>query len=189
MPSDTRTTSRGVGNYATFQPVDGYGIRNFLYSTDLGVNPHTYADIGVTNIPHGVGEVWAAMLWEMYWNLVDRYGFDSDLYGGTGGNNLAIQLVIDGMKMQPCSPTFVQARDAILAADLANNAGANECEIWNAFAKRGLGFSATAGGTGVGDEVEAFDLPDGVPAVCTATQIYKDGFESGDTSAWSASVP
>ena len=189
LPSDTRTTIRGVGNYATFQPVDGSGIRNFVYSTDLGVNPHTYADIGVTNIPHGVGEVWAAMLWEMYWNLVDRYGFDSDLYGGTGGNNLAIQLVIDGMKMQPCSPTFVQARDAILAADLANNAGANECEIWNAFAKRGLGFSATAGGTGVGDEVEAFDLPNGVPAVCTATQIYKDGFESGDTSAWSASVP
>ncbi len=189
LPSDTRTTVRGIGNYATFRPIDGGGIRNFPYSTDMTVNPQTYVDIGATNIPHGVGEIWAAMLWEMYWNLVDRYGFDADLYGGSGGNNLAIQLVMDGMKMQPCSPTFVQARDAILAADQANNAGANECEIWNAFAKRGLGFSATAGGTGVGDEVEAFDLPDGVPAVCTATQIYRDGFESGDTSKWSASVP
>ena len=189
LPSDTRTTVRGVGNYATFRPIDGGGIRNYPYSTDMSVNPQTYADIGATNIPHGVGEIWAAMLWEMYWNLVDRYGFDADLYGGSGGNNLAIQLVIDGMKLQPCSPTFVQARDAILAADQANNAGANECEIWNAFAKRGLGFSATAGGTGVGDETEAFNLPDGVPSVCAGSRIMSDGFESGDTSAWSSSVP
>ena len=163
LPSDTRTTVRGIGNYATFRPIDGDGIRNYPYSTDLAVNPQTYADIGSTNIPHGVGEIWAAALWEMYWNLVEKHGFDSDLYAGTGGNNLAIQLVVDGMKMQPCSPTFVQARDAILAADQTNNAGANKCEIWNAFAKRGLGFSASAGGTGVGDEVEAFDLPCGGP--------------------------
>jgi hypothetical protein len=127
------------------------------------------------------------MLWQMYWHLVIKHGFDDDLYYGTGGNNLAIQLVIDGMKMQPCSPTFVQARDAILAADSANNGGANNCEIWNAFAKRGLGFSATAGGTGVGDETEAFDLPAGVPEGCTT--IFADGFESGDITMWSSSVP
>ncbi|MDH3402535.1 MAG: M36 family metallopeptidase [Acidobacteriota bacterium] len=185
--ADTDTTIRGVGNYVTFQPFDGPGIRNFPYTTDIDVNPQTYGDVGTTNVPHGVGEIWAAMLWEMYWNLVHRYGFDEDLYTGTGGNNVAIQLVIDGMKLQPCSPTFVDARDAILAADVANNAGANECEIWNAFAKRGLGFSADAGGTGVGDETEAFDLPPGVPSVCTA--IFSDGFESGDTSAWSNTVP
>jgi len=187
LPGDTRTTTRGIGNYATFRPIDGVGIRNFPYSTDLAVNPQTYADIGDTNIPHGVGEIWAAMLWEMYWNLVDRYGFDPDLYEGTGGNNLAIQLVIDGMKMQPCSPTFVQARDAILAADLANNSDANNCEIWHAFAKRGLGFSAIAGGTGVGDETEAFDLPPGVPDVCAG--LFTNGFESGDTTGWSIVVP
>ncbi len=187
LPSDTATTQRGIGNYVTFEPIDGPGIRNFPYTTDLAVNPQTYGDIASTNIPHGVGEIWAAMLWEMHWNLVDRYGFDEDLYAGTGGNNLAVQLVIDGMKLQPCSPTFVDARDAILAADLANNANANECEIWNAFAKRGLGFSADAGGTGVGDETEAFDLPPGVPPVCAA--IFSDGFESGDTSAWSSTIP
>ncbi|MDH3402536.1 MAG: M36 family metallopeptidase, partial [Acidobacteriota bacterium] len=187
-PADTATTPRAVGNYVTFQdPVTGIGIRNFPYTTDMGVNPFTYEDIDGVSIPHGVGSVWNTMLWEMYWNLVHRYGFDEDLYTGTGGNNVAIQLVIDGMKLQPCTPTFVDARDAILAADVANNAGANECEIWNAFAKRGLGFSADAGGTGVGDETEAFDLPPGVPSVCTA--IFSDGFESGDTSAWSNTVP
>jgi hypothetical protein len=186
-PSDTGTTIRGVGNYVTFQPIDGLGIRNFPYTTDIAVNPQTYADIGSTNIPHGVGEIWAEMLWEMYWNLVDRYGFDPDLYTGTGGNNLAIQLVIDGMKLQNCTPTFVDARNAILAADVADNGGANECEIWHAFAKRGLGFSASAGGIGVGDEVEAFDLPPGVPVVCDG--LFADGFESGDFSAWDVVVP
>ena len=187
LPSDTRTTLRGVGNYASFRPVDAAGIRNYPYTTDMTVNPQTYGDIGSTNIPHGVGEIWAAMLWEMYWNLVDRYGFDPDLYQGTGGNNLAIQLVMDGMKLQPCSPTFVQARDAILAADVANNGGANSCEIWNAFAKRGLGFSADAGSTNVGDETEAFDLPPGIPTDCSG--IFADGFESGDLSGWSSSNP
>jgi hypothetical protein len=127
------------------------------------------------------------MLWEVYWNLVDKYGFDPDLYGGSGGNNLAIQLVIDGMKLQPCSPTFVQARDAIEDADIANNGGANRCQIWQGFAKRGLGFSATAGGTGVGDEVEAFDLPPDIDPDCL-DEIFSDGFESGNTSAWSTTV-
>ena len=43
--------------------------------------------------------------------LVARYGFDQDLYAGSGGNNQTIQLVIDGMKLQPCFPDFVEARD------------------------------------------------------------------------------
>jgi hypothetical protein len=33
-------------------------------------------------------------------------------------NNKVMQLVIDGLKI-PCSPTFVTARDAIIAADQA----------------------------------------------------------------------
>ncbi len=190
LPSDTSTTTRGVGNYVTFQPVDASGIRNFPYTTDITVNPQTYADIGDTNIPHGVGEIWAEMLWEMYWNLVDKHGFNPDLYADwtTGGNNLAMQLVIDGMKLQPCSPTFVEARDGILDADVALTGGANDDEIWCAFAKRGVGLSASAGGTGVGDEIEAFDLPAGVTCPLPG-QIFADGFESGDTTAWSTTVP
>jgi extracellular elastinolytic metalloproteinase len=43
---------------------------------------------------------------------------------------------------QPCNPNFVQARDAILDADEALTGGDNKCEIWTAFAKRGLGEGA-----------------------------------------------
>ncbi|KAI8844642.1 hypothetical protein BJ741DRAFT_215918 [Chytriomyces cf. hyalinus JEL632] len=33
-----------------------------------------------------------------------------------GGNVLILQLVVDGLKLQPCSPRFVDARDAIITA-------------------------------------------------------------------------
>ena len=118
----------------------------------MTVNPATYQDVidtdGVTlSIPHGVGYVWASMLWEVYWNLVEEHGFNPDIYDSwdTGGNNLALQLVIDGMKFQKCSPGFVDGRDAILMADKALTGGENQCLIWEGFAKRGLGFSAKQG--------------------------------------------
>ncbi len=115
-----------IGTYVKFQSVSGPGIRTHPYSTDMVTNPHTYADIGDFASPyseHGVGSVWAAMLWEMYWNLVDVYGFDPDLYAGSGGNNLALQLVVEGLKLMVCNPTFLQARDEIVSAD-ANETGA-----------------------------------------------------------------
>ncbi len=155
-------TIRGVGTYASFQPVDGYGIRPRPYSTDFFINELTYANRADANIaiPHGVGFLWCTMLWDMYWPLVNQYGFDPDLINGTGGNNLAMQLVLEGMKIQPCSPGMVDGRDAILAADVAINGTANRCDIWRAFARRGLGFSASQGSSGlIADGSEAFDLP------------------------------
>ena len=150
--SDTATTARGMGNYVVFEGPNGVGIRPTPYTTDLSVNPATYQDViddaGTTlTIPHGVGYVWASTIWEVYWNLVDEHGFNPDIYGSwdTGGNNLALQLVIDGMKFQPCHPGFVDGRDGILQADKALTGGENECLLWEGFAKRGLGFSAKQG--------------------------------------------
>jgi hypothetical protein len=78
----------------------------------------------------------------------------------TGGNNLAAQLVIDGLELQPCSPGFVDSRDAILQADQALTGGDNRCEIWRGFAKRGLGKSAIQGSSNSKfDGTQAFDLP------------------------------
>ncbi len=148
---------RGMASYASGDP---NGIRTYPYSTNFAINPHTYDDIKTEVAPHGVGSVWAAMLWEMTWDLIDEYGFDSDIYNGTGGNNIALQLVIDGLKLQPCSPGFVDGRDAILEADEISNGGANRCIIWRAFARRGLGLSANQGSSNSkSDGTEAFDVP------------------------------
>ncbi|MCI0394393.1 MAG: M36 family metallopeptidase [Chloroflexi bacterium] len=159
---DAGTDSRGVGTWLFGQGPTGPGIRPTPYSTNMGINPTTYGDIGGLAIPHGVGYAWASMLWEVIWNLIGQHGFNTNFYAdwSTGGNNLAMQLIIDGMKLQPCSPGFVDGRDAILAADMALTGGQNQCLIWEGFAKRGLGFSANQGSSGsTTDGTEAFDLP------------------------------
>ncbi|MDP2687292.1 MAG: T9SS-dependent M36 family metallopeptidase [Aequorivita sp.] len=154
---DQGTDIRGMGSYASGDP---NGIRTYPYTTNMGINPHTYDDIKTEVAPHGVGSVWSAMLWEMTWDLIAEYGFDSDIYNGTGGNNIALQLVTDGLKLQPCSPGFVGGRDAILEADQIVNGGANRCIIWRAFARRGLGVSAIQGSSNSKfDGAEAFDVP------------------------------
>jgi hypothetical protein len=38
---------------------------------------------------------------------------------------MVIQLVMDGMRLQPCDPGFVDGRDAILQADALNFGGVN----------------------------------------------------------------
>ncbi|WP_421947147.1 T9SS-dependent M36 family metallopeptidase [Phaeodactylibacter xiamenensis] len=168
---NTADQVRGIGTYVVNEPTNGGGIRTYPYTRNMNVNPHTYSDINGESVPHGVGSVWCAMIWDMYWNLVDEYGFDDNLYTGTGGNNIAMQLVTDGLKLQPCGPTFLDARDAILEADMLNYDGANQCLIWETFARRGLGASAIAGG------VEAFDIPD----ACNFTfRVNKTGVTEAD---------
>jgi extracellular elastinolytic metalloproteinase len=82
----------------------------------------------------------------MYWELINKHGFDSDLYYGTGGNNIALQLIMDGLKLSTCGGVgFVDGRDAILAADAAIYGGENECLIRSVFARRGVGALAAQG--------------------------------------------
>jgi extracellular elastinolytic metalloproteinase len=160
---------RGMGPYALFQDSrQDAGIRPRPYSRDMTIQPFTYDRVqtngwitgGSLAIPHGVGHAWAATLWDMTWNLIDRHGFNPNIYEpwNTGGNNLALQLVTDGLKFQGCGPGFVVGRDAIIAADQALTGGENGCIIWASFARRGLGFSAVQGTSASrNDNTEAFD--------------------------------
>ncbi|MCB1229489.1 MAG: M36 family metallopeptidase, partial [Verrucomicrobiae bacterium] len=183
--SDTATTSRGIGTYVLGEGANGPGIRPAPYSTDLAVNSLTYGDVldPYLTIPHGIGTIWCTALWEVYWNLVSAHGFDPDLYHGTGGNNLAMQLVIDGLKLQPSNPTYLDARDAILLADQVNNAGANQDLLWAAFAKRGMGVSAYDGGSASSlDVLEAFDTPNSLLLTPGPDYIYEVPRRAGASS-------
>ena len=65
------------------------------------------------------------------------------------GNRRWIQLLFDSFLLMPTNPTMVDARNAILAADQARFGGANQTELWAAFARRGLGrFASRDNGTG-----------------------------------------
>ncbi len=161
-PGDSRFDYRGIGTYALGEGRGGRGLRTKYYNTDFAVNDFTYNSIKTQAVPHGVGSVWTTMLWDLTWDLIDQYGFDPDVQNGTGGNNIALQLVMDGMKLQPCSPGFVNGRDAILEADQLLYGGANRCLIWRAFARRGLGENALQGSSNSrSDGTENFDIPVG----------------------------
>ncbi len=159
---------RGMGPYALFQDDrEGNGIRPRPYSRNMEIQPFTYDGIRTAGwldgtslaLPHGVGHGWAAVLWDLTWDLIDKHGFNPNVYEAwdTGGNNRALQYVVDGLKFQGCGPGFVVARDAIIAAADLLSDGEDTCTVWASFARRGLGFSAVQGTTNRDDNQEAFD--------------------------------
>ncbi|KAJ6285929.1 Fungalysin metallopeptidase-domain-containing protein [Bipolaris maydis] len=160
---DTRDTNYPIGEWVTGKP---QGIRRALYSTSMTVNPQVYSDNDGATAVHQIGNIWASMLYEVLWNLIDKHGKnDADLPTfdakgvPTDGKYLAMKLWLDGMALQPCNPTFVSARDAILDADKALTGGENQCEIWKGFAKRGLGQGAIYNAT---KRTNSFVVPTGV---------------------------
>jgi hypothetical protein len=166
-----------MGGYATYQ-LGGltqnyyFGIRRYPYSTNLIKNPLTFKDLDpakasphsgiprnpiigvVANEVHNMGELWCVTLWEMRVRLIKKYGFNV-------GNNLALKLVTDAMKLGPANPNYIQARDAVMQADLVNNARANRDLLWAAFAKRGMGANASSPGSSTTSGIiESFVVPD-----------------------------
>jgi hypothetical protein len=157
-----------------------YGIRRFpkaVISFTGGPNnrPHnplTFADLnagcnisdgafgpaggGACDQVHNAGEIWSSMLWEVRALMVQRMGFQT-------GNETVLQAVTDGMKLAPLSPTFIQERDAIIAAARANGNSANNsldvADVWEGFRRRGMGFSASVQNTSPALVTEAFDSP------------------------------
>ncbi len=164
---------RGYGQWALYADSRvGPGFRPRPYSRNMELQPFTYDSIKTNGwladedgdptslvLPHGLGHGWAATLWDMSWDLVEKYGFNPNAYGAwnTGGNNRALQYVIDGLKTQGCGPGLVVARSAIIASQEALTGGTDTCTLWASFARRGLGFSAVQGTTNRNDNQEAFD--------------------------------
>ncbi len=166
-PGQTKNSPRGVGQWVSKEDSSGGGIRRFPYSFDMSINPLTLNDFNGDSFPqqnnsevHNAGEIWSSVLWDLTRILIDKYGFSTNLNNRTGGQNVALDLVLGGMKLQPANPSFIEARDAIIAADQALTGGQNFVELWTAFARRGFGFSASAGVDSNSLEVSGtFDLP------------------------------
>lgn len=141
---------------------------------------------------HAIGEVWAEILWVVSNKFIEKHGFSVTLFpplidedgsipsgdfyrpreheaDGSPkplipkhGNTLIVQLVINGMKLQPCRPSFLEARDAIIQADQILTGGENHCTLWEGFSERGLGPDARVDGRtpwGGGIRTDDFELP------------------------------
>ena len=184
--TDLSDDARGIGTFAISQPIIGGGIRPARYSTDFAENGFTYNASNTLAQPHGIGFVWATVLWDLTWAYIDKYGFDPDMFNGIGGNNKVMKLVIDGLKLQPCGPGFVDGRDAILAADMATTGGVDQCLIWEVFAARGLGINADQGATNLrGDQIEDFTMPlSSDPSLVNCSVLSIDEFSKDSLSIY-----
>lgn len=110
-----------------------------------GTGGFTFGDMGQFPSPNGVhdnGEIWSQTLW--------------DLREAIGVND-ARAVVTGGLRLSPVGPSFLQMRDAILQS--ANTLGMNVRAIWQVFADRGMGYSASTPGASVFSATEAFDVP------------------------------
>ncbi len=173
----------GLFGRASFRDNYYFGIRRYPYSVDLAKNPLTLADIDPRQVSlpaspplnpaygslanladevHNAGEVWCSALWQARALLHERLG--------PSANEAMMQLVVDGMKLSPSNPTFLQARDAVLAAEVIRSRGAGADALWRGFALRGMGEGASVPAatinTGV---VESFAIPR------TVLWTYPDG--------------
>ena len=179
---DVGTSPLSVGTYVQNQPNTGEGIRVYPYTTDMTLNPSTLSRTNVVvdtgGYKYTIGETWATVMWDLTWAYIGKYGFDADIYAGTGGNNKVMKLAIDALKLQTCNTaSMISARDNLIAADQATTGGADFCLITNAFARRGMGLNASSGlPSDTLDQVEDF-TPFPAGANCTFAINY---FENND---------
>lgn len=171
-----------------------FGVRRYPYSTDLTKNPLTFRHIadgqampdgptvafgedGRSNSEvHASGEVWATMLWECFGALLrdkQRLTFDQALTRMRG-------YLVASLKLTPPSPTFLEARDAVLAAALAGDR--QDFYLFaQAFAKRGAGIGAVAPGRDSADHVGVVESFATGPALEFASaQITDEGGSCDD---------
>jgi len=167
-------TSRGIGTYAFGQGPNDLGIRSQKYCTNFAVNNLVFS----ANLPaetHDRGEIWCATLWDMTWNIIQQVNsINPNLYNtaGGGGNTIALRLVTEGMKLQPCGPGFIDARNAILQADQILYGGAYSCAIKEAFRRRGMGILASQGSANsTTDQVSDFSASLTLKLTQNVTQI------------------
>ncbi len=150
-----------AGEYSTQNPTTG--IRRYAYDN----SPLTYGDLCTSPFGcevHDDGEIWGAAMWDLRAFYVSQLGV-------VAGSQAADELVIEGLMLTPASPSMLDGRDAILQAELAMG-GANQCAVWQVFADRGMGDSATSAGD-TATVTEAFDVPSFCMLAATDLKIYQ----------------
>ena len=186
-----------VGPYVTGD--HNAGIRNYgmndssLNYSDVGydfacgpVVQQTGVCIRRTQV-HADGEIWSATQYDIRQALAAKYngafpagdiGLQQSCIDGATpvtacpGNRRWIQIVFDAwLLMADGFVSMVDARDRMLAADLMRFGGANQAELWNAFARRGLGQGAASASGNTVDPTPSFSSPHADEAVVTFKPI------------------
>lgn len=153
------------------------------------INAKGYGDwtclLGLICSVHENGQIWANVLWDV------RERLRTDLAGGSepAAIHESHQLYVDALTLSPPAPTMLDMRDAMLQADALRNpsgdSSANFCRLWESFAGRGMGVSATdTADNGFNRVGPAYDVPAGctappAPPVVTVAASAASAFEAG----------
>jgi extracellular elastinolytic metalloproteinase len=157
---------RGIRNFGmnfpqtgAFPTVGKYVQINPLNFSDMGYDVTGPTTVSSSQV-HANGEIWSATNFRIRKLLADKYDDDFpyddvELQQACAageyppqacpGNRRWMQLVFDAMLLMPTDPTMLQARDAALASDLMRFGGANQRELWLAYARSGMGRNASTG--------------------------------------------
>lgn len=130
------------------------GIRNWNYAR----SPLTYGDYGYDMSGpevHSDGEIWTAALWTLREKILRSVRGDQQR-----ASDIAEHLVTDAMPIAPPTPSFLDMRDAILTAAQLRYGKRFTNVVWDAFAERGMGVSASTTGESDTDPVPGFDVAD-----------------------------
>ncbi len=163
---DATTRRRSIGTYSMGQPTDGVGLRSSHYDPDPAGNLWTYQSIRGGGNSHAIGEKWAQAYWQVTWALIDEYGYEPNIDHFTGtaadkGNTRAMFYIVEGLKNTACGPSFLDARDGVIAAaNAAPFEGVDTCRIWKQFAEFGLGVDATGSANTSSSATNGFLEPD-----------------------------
>ncbi len=180
-----------------------YGSRRYPYTRDMARNPLTFRHITdgvalpaspaqnpnastVNSEVHNTGEVWAAMLWECYSNLLN----DRPRLTFAAAQDRMKRYLVAAYKMTPADPTFVNARDALLAVMQAQDPQDRDL-CMAGFAKRGNGAGAVAPdnlSTDNSGVVESYKVKVEPGTIVPAVEYYHAGFDHYFVTAIAAEI-
>jgi Fungalysin metallopeptidase (M36)/PA domain len=151
------TYAMGIYASAQFPDPAYFGIRRQPYSIDFHKNALTFHHIsegvdlpkrqvrngsgGDNSEVHNAGEIWATMMWEAYVGLQKSGQARTPALTFDQVRRRMANYVVRGLQMTPQNATYLEARDAIIAAAHAADPE-DEKAIADAFSRRGAGTCA-----------------------------------------------
>ncbi len=183
--------------YATIGRSNGayFGTRRFAYSVNPAKNALTLGHIadgaalpagpmdpsGAPNSEvHNAGEIWASLLFEGYIALQRTAVGSSSPRSFADVQRTMSRYVVASLLITPDNATFIEARDALLAAALAQNPG-DFGVLARAFAQRGAGSCAVAPPRDTRDNVGVIEDYTLTPQLVLSSITLDDGLFSCDS--------
>ncbi|HEU5057669.1 MAG TPA: M36 family metallopeptidase [Kofleriaceae bacterium] len=190
----------GVGHFAItdFDRLYGngdaayFGIRRAPYTRDMSKNGFSFRHIqdgeplpdhimfqlgGPNNEVHNAGEIWTIMLFEAYQALIDR-SRDGD-YSFDDARRRMTDYIVAGLAAAPSDSTYLEARDAILAAAAAADMD-DAVAMAEGFARRGAGSCAISPPSDSFDFVGVEESFDNAPRLVVGGVVLDDSLGSCD---------